>query len=248
MIPTTSQVEKPALRALPEKRTERKNYLRTRRWVMGLSRFVFKRLAKVEMRGTENIPPDGAFLLTTNHMSRLDTPFLLLGTEREDVVAVVATNYQSVPLIKWFLDRTGAVWLDRDATDFAAIRDAIDYLKRGWIVGLAPEGTRSKVHALIEGKPGSAVLAERANAPILPVGITGTENLLSCWKKFKRPSITITFGKPYYLTKCDVGDRENWLVESTDEIMCRIGAILPESYRGFYKDHPRLKQLLEQAE
>jgi 1-acyl-sn-glycerol-3-phosphate acyltransferase len=137
------------------------------------------------------------------------------------------------------------VWMDRTTTDFAAMRDALNQLRQGAIVGIAPEGTRSReFRGLLEGKPGAALMASRASVPIVPVGIIGSEKINAHFLKLKRPPVTVRVGEAYMLPEIDQDDRQGWLARNTDEIMCRIAALLPAEYRGFYKDHPRLKELL----
>jgi 1-acyl-sn-glycerol-3-phosphate acyltransferase len=113
------------------------------------------------------------------------------------------------------------------------------------MVGIAPEGIRSRdSEGLLEGKQGAALLAARAAVPIVPVGIVGSDKVYSHWLKLRRPPITVRVGEPYTLPEFDMDDRQGWLSKYTDEIMCRIASLLPPDYRGFYKDHPRLQELL----
>lgn len=209
-------------------------------------RFLVRTLTKFYAIDQENLPGKGGVLLTTNHLSRLDTPLLLALTERTDLVAIVAKKYQQKPFFKWILSKVGTmVWMDRERTDFSALRDALDQLRSGAIVGIAPEGTRSsESKELLEGKPGAALLAARASVPIVPVGIVGSEKINEHWLRLQRPPITIRVGEPYSLPEMDRENRQAWLSRYTAEIMCRIAALLPPEYRGFYSDHPRLKELL----
>ena len=211
--------------------------------------FLLKKLTKFQVLGAELIPPKGGLLMTANHLSRLDVPFLMAITERTDLVAIVAKKYQKKPFFKWASEKIGViVWMDRQNIDFTAIRQVLNYLRSGNVVGIAPEGTRSSGSiGLLEGKEGSAVMASRASVPILPVGIFGTEKINDCWKKLRRPAITVRVGAPYSLPEFDQSDRQTWLSQSTDEIMCRIAVLLPPEYRGFYEEHPRLKQLLAEG-
>ena len=135
--------------------------------------------------------------------------------------------------------------MDRERTDFSAVRDALHQLHSGAIVGIAPEGTRSReFKGLLEGKQGAALLAARAGVPIVPVGIVGSEKINEHWLRLQRPPVTVRIGDPYTLPEMDRENRQAWLSRYTDEIMCRIAALLPPEYRGFYRDHPRLKELL----
>lgn len=214
--------------------------------LLPLIRFLVKKLTRFTVIHPEHIPEKGSVLLTTNHLSRLDTPLLLAITDRMDLVAIVAKKYQQKPLFRWVLGKIGnMVWMDRENTDFSAVRQALEYLRKGNIVGIAPEGTRSRQsQGLLEGKPGAALLAARAAVPIVPVGIIGSEHINKGLMKLRRPSVTVNVGEAYTLPEFDREDRQAWLIRSTDEIMCRIAALLPPEYRGFYADHPRLKELL----
>jgi 1-acyl-sn-glycerol-3-phosphate acyltransferase len=118
------------------------------------------------------------------------------------------------------------------------------------ILVIAPEGTRSRTGALIEARPGVSYLATKLGRPIVPVGITGTEdkNLLDHLKKLRRSHITVTAGEPFILPPLPRENRDEVLKQYTDEIMCHIAALLPELYRGVYGDHPRLKELLHEAQ
>jgi len=101
---------------------------------------------------------------------------------------------------------------------------------------------------LIEGKPGTALLALRTGVPIVPVAITGTEDSVHQLRSFKRPYITVEYGKPIYPPALDRTNREGQLDQLTTEVMCQIAAMLPEKYHGFYRGHPRLLQILAEKQ
>jgi 1-acyl-sn-glycerol-3-phosphate acyltransferase len=208
--------------------------------------FLIKKLTKFQVVNAELIPPEGGFLMTSNHLSRLDTPLLMAMTDRTDLVAIVAKKYEKKPFFKWILEKIGTIiWMDREKIDFTALREVLSVLRKGKVVGIAPEGTRSHGGVgLLEGKQGAAVIAAQASVPILPVGIIGSDKIYAHWMKLHRPPVILRAGKPYTLPEMDPSDRQAWLSENSDEIMCRIAALLPPEYRGFYANHPRLKELL----
>ena len=111
---------------------------------------------------------------------------------------------------------------------------------------IAPEGTRSRVGSLIEGKPGVSYLAAKLQRPIVPIGLAGTEDsgILKNLRHLRKTPIVINVGRGFSLPPLKSNGREAALREDTDEIMCRIASLLPERYRGVYSSHPRLKQLL----
>lgn len=206
--------------------------------------FLLKQLTQTEFIGVENIPPEGGVLIACNHMSRLDIPVLFITPNRPEITALVTTKYLKYPLLRWFIVTAEGIWLDRDTADFSAFRKAVEALKQGKALGIAPEGTRSQTAKLIEGKPGTALLALRTGVPIVPVAIVGTEDGMSKLLRLKRPRITAEYGKPIIPPKLDRSNREGQLQNLTDEVMCRIAAMMPQKYHGFYAEHPRLKELL----
>jgi 1-acyl-sn-glycerol-3-phosphate acyltransferase len=206
--------------------------------------FLMKQLTQTEFIGVENIPPEGGVLIACNHMSRLDIPVLFITPNRPEITALVTTKYLKYPLLRWFIVTAEGIWLDRDTADFSAFRKAVEALKQGKALGIAPEGTRSQTAKLIEGKPGTALLALRTGVPIVPVAIVGTEDGMSKLLRLKRPRITAEYGKPIIPPKLDRSNREGQLQNLTDEVMCRIAVMMPQKYHGFYADHPRLKELL----
>jgi 1-acyl-sn-glycerol-3-phosphate acyltransferase len=111
---------------------------------------------------------------------------------------------------------------------------------------IAPEGTRSPTGALISGKAGAGYLASKSGLPVVPVAAVGTEDklVMAELKHFKRMQIHVRVGKPFQLPTLSGRNREAGLQGATDEIMCQIAVLLPESYRGVYKDHPRVQELL----
>lgn len=207
-------------------------------------KWLMKRLTKTTFIGVENIPLEGGVLIACNHMSRIDIPVLFLTPNRPEMTALVTTKYLKHPLLRWFIVTAEGIWLDRDTADFAAFRQAVEALRNGKALGIAPEGTRSQTAQLLEGKPGTSLLALRTGVPIVPVAISGTEDAVERLRHLKRPVLTAEYGKPIIPPMLDRSDREGQLDKLTTEIMCQIAAMLDEKYRGFYTDHPRLKEIL----
>lgn len=205
-------------------------------------------IAHVQYQGTEHIPLQGGLLVATNHMSWMDTLYLFVNPARLDITALVADKYKKVPVFNWILNIGGVIWLDRDKADFTAFRLAADALRSGVALGIAPEGTRSRNGQLQEGKSGIALLAYKAGVPIVPVGIAGTEDYFHSLLRLRKPRISLTFGPPFLPPPMDRNHRNESLKMLTDEIMCRIAILLPPKYWGYYKDHPRLIEMLANRE
>jgi 1-acyl-sn-glycerol-3-phosphate acyltransferase len=210
-----------------------------------LVRFGIKSLTISEFIGVENIPASGGVILATNHMSRIDIPLLFTIPVRPDITALVTDKYQNYAFFKWFTITAGGIWIDRTKADFTAFRLAADVINAGRALGIAPEGTRSEGE-LLEGKSGTVLLALKTGAPVLPVGISGTEACNSEWKRLRRPRLAVRVGRALNFAPLERATREAQLQEYTTEIMCQIAALLPEKYHGFYRGHPRLKEIMSQ--
>lgn len=206
-----------------------------------------KMIADIEVYGIERLPA-GNFIAAANHLGRLDTAALLCIIDREDIIMPVAEKYKSQPFFRILGEAVHAVWLNRFEADYSALREILERMQKGGLLVIAPEGTRSKTEALQEGKMGVAFLASKSSYPVLPVAVTGTEDrrVLENLKRFRRLKIIVRAGDLFYVQIPKGKGREEALRQATDEIMCRIAALLPEKNRGVYADHPRLKELLAQ--
>jgi len=185
-------------------------------------------------------------VIATNHIGIIDIALFHYQFDRFDMFIPVAEKWEKVGWIRFLGKNLNFLFVDRYNADLKAMRKMIGLMETGNSLVIAPEGTRSRTGALIEGKPGVAFLAARSGFPVIPVAITGTEDkvLLNNIKHFRKSKIVLTVGLPFTLPPIPKADREAALQRYTDEIMCQIAAILPERYRGVYAGHPRLKALL----
>ena len=117
------------------------------------------------------------------------------------------------------------------------MKQAKDILDNGIILGMFPEGKRSRNGKLTMGKSGSAVIASRANVPLLPVGITGTDKIKGMNWLWRRPEIVINIGKPFKLPFVDGRLNKSQIKLLTSQLMGEIAALLPPEYQGVYKEH-----------
>lgn len=215
-----------------------------RQRIMKILHYLADRLVNLKIVGAENVQDGTPYLVATSHISRLDLPFLMLSTHRQDVFGIVAKEYEKAPFFGWFLNQLGVIWISRGEYDLEAFREATDRLKMGWIVGIAPEGTRSKTRQLLKGKPGASLLAIRNQVQVIPAAVLGTTEVIQSILRLKKAQVEVRFGKPFMLPQAsDEGTDKTRLQEATDEIMCRIALLLPEDRRGFYANHPRLLEL-----
>ncbi len=210
-------------------------------------RFVLWLISDVEIIGLENIPETKTFAIASNHIGKLDIGLVFAGLEQTEFILPLAEKYRKNPFTRFIGYMMGVIWLDRFNTDFKAIREMMTRIKKGGVLVIAPEGTRSKTGSLQEGKPGVAFLAAKAGLSIVPVAIYGTEDkkVVDNLKHLRRSHFKMIGGKSFVLPQLKSMSREEQIKVHTDEIMCHIAALLPEEKRGFYKDHPRLTELLK---
>jgi len=218
-----------------------------RNFIRWLIRLIFNLFARVEVRGYENLPQEGSFVITTNHLGIGDVPIAFYALDRWDMFVMIGEKWQNVSLFRWVGKYFNFVFIDRFNSDIKTLRRVISLMQENNILVIAPEGTRSRTGSLIEAKPGASYLATKLNRPIVPVGIIGTEDqaLLSNLKKLRRSHIIVTAGPVFTLPPLPRENRDEALKQYTDDIMCHIAALLPEKYRGVYANHPRLKELLQ---
>jgi 1-acyl-sn-glycerol-3-phosphate acyltransferase len=193
------------------------------------------------------LPKDSSFVIATNHLGCVDVPIAFYAIDRWDMFVLIAEKWGKIGLVRWVGKYFNFIFIDRFNPDIKALRKVISLMEENNILVIAPEGTRSRTGALIEAKPGVSYLATKLDRPIVPVAITGTEdkNVFGNLKRLRRSHITLTAGTPFTLPPLPRENRDEVLKRYTDEIMCRIAALLPEQYRGVYADHPRLKELLQ---
>jgi 1-acyl-sn-glycerol-3-phosphate acyltransferase len=214
------------------------------RWIFNAA---FALLTKRELHGFDNLPPHGPYILAANHLSYFDLPLLYGLVGGPHVTGWAAEKYQHHPLFNPLVRLGGGTFIRRGEVDRKALDFAVDWLKRGNVFGMAPEGTRSKTGMLARGKTGAAYLANLAGAAIVPFAITGTEALWQTLIRLRRPRLTVRVGIPFRLPLLSQAERAADLRRHTDEIMCRIAALLPPAYRGVYANHPRLQELLSET-
>jgi len=137
----------------------------------------------------------------------------------------------------WLFNLWGAIPLRRGEGDVQAFRRALQALEDGNIVALAPEGTRSGTGVLRGAQPGTAMLALRSGAPILPMAFFGHEQLWHNLKRLRRTDFHVAIGRS--LRVRPVSGRVTGEVRQAiaDEIMGQVARLLPERYRGAYAAH-----------
>jgi 1-acyl-sn-glycerol-3-phosphate acyltransferase len=203
----------------------------------------FRPLLKIcfswKVEGGENVPLTGPLVLVANHVHVVDPIFLVFALPRWITFVAKEELFRSLFLRLW-LRWAGSLPLQRDGK----VRDkqrilegARKALEEGLILGMFPEGARSHDGKLRKGKPGSAVIASKADVPVLPVGIIGTDKVHGISWLWKRPRIVVRIGKPFKLPPTNHKISKSQMQLLTTQLMKEIAALLPPEYQGAYEKH-----------
>lgn len=159
-------------------------------------RIFLKLFLPIHVIGVDNIPSKGAFILAGNHLSYLDPVVFGAFCFRSLCYLAKAELFKN-PFFGWLLRKVNAFPLKRNASDVSAIKEALRHLNAGKGIILFPEGTRSDDARVKKGLGGVGFLSRKANVPIVPAFIKGTDKALPKKAKFvKRYPITVVYGKP----------------------------------------------------
>lgn len=180
----------------------------------------FKTFYKVEIIGSENIPKTGPVILCCNHISNLDPPLLGSFVNDREIHYMAKAELFEKPILKSLLPKIHAFPVKRGLTDKQALRTAINLLKEGKVLGIFPEGTRSKTGELRKGLSGVGFFALRSDAVVVPCAIIGP------YKRFKR--LKLVYGKPIDMTNYR---KERISAEEMTAIIMQEIANLIEQYK-----------------
>jgi 1-acyl-sn-glycerol-3-phosphate acyltransferase len=193
---------------------------------------------RVVVEGGEHVPTEPGVILASNHLSIVDPPLLSVIVARlvgRRVRYMAKAEALDAPVMGVVLRAYGGFGVRRGRPDREAYRMAQAVLAAGDWLGVAPEGTRSRTGTLGEPKAGVALLALRSGAPILPVGLAGTERTWPVGARLPRfgTTVTVRFGPPYRPSAAEPTEERRGAREaSSEELMRRIAELLPPPYRG----------------
>ncbi len=190
------------------------------------------------LEGFERLPPTGPAILAPNHVSFLDSAFIMLQVPR-NISFVGKAEYMDSWKTKYLFPMMGMIPIDRGGGERsqAALDTAERVLRRGELFGIFPEGTRSRDGYLYKGRTGAARLALQVGCPIFPVGVVGTREIQPPDAKFPkfRRECTIRIGRPINVARYAArGDDHIMLRQITDELMFEIRELTGQEYRNEY--------------
>jgi 1-acyl-sn-glycerol-3-phosphate acyltransferase len=195
-------------------------------------------LWKFDLEGFEHLPPTGPAILAANHISFLDSMFMMMLVQR-NISFVGKAEYMDSWKTKYLFPAMGMIPIDRGGgkKSLLALEVAEDVLNRGELFGIFPEGTRSRDGFLYKGRTGVARLAMKVGCPIYPVGVIGTDKIQPPDAKFPKlhRECTIKIGRPIKMERYrDRSDHRLALRQITDELMYEIRELTGQEYRNTY--------------
>jgi 1-acyl-sn-glycerol-3-phosphate acyltransferase len=193
-----------------------------------------RRCYQVDVRGLAHLPERGPMVLAANHRSFMDSIFLAVVTPRP-ITFIAKAEYWESWRTAWMFRATGQIPLRRDSARRAheAMVSAGRVLAGQGVIGMYPEGTRSRDGGLHPGNTGAARLAQASGAPIVPVGLIGTEAVQAPDEPLPhlfRP-VSVRFGSPHHLaTANEPRRRKAELRGATDRLMHAIAELSGQEY------------------
>jgi 1-acyl-sn-glycerol-3-phosphate acyltransferase len=190
---------------------------------------------RIDMVPLAQIPKSGPLILVTNHISSLEVPLLFAHLQPRPVTGFAKIETWDDPFMGWLFDLWGAIPIRRGEADMDALRKGFAALEQGYILAVAPEGTRSRHGRLLRAHPGVAMIALRSGVTILPIAHWGAESFGQNLKRLKRTDFHVRVGQPFRLQVEGKVTRQV-RQQVADEIMLQIAALMPEEYRGEYRE------------
>jgi 1-acyl-sn-glycerol-3-phosphate acyltransferase len=198
-------------------------------------RLAYWLLLRLKLEGIDRVPAEGPVILMINHINFLD-PFVVVASVPRPTTAMSKIENFSIPVFGWIFRLYGAIPVRRGEADRRALKQALDTLKAGTMLLIAPEGTRSPDRMLQPAHSGLAYIAHRSQATIVPVAITGTPGFAHNIKRLRRTPVNIKLGNPFHLRTASRRLERQTMTAMTTEAMYQLAALLPPEHRGVYAD------------
>jgi 1-acyl-sn-glycerol-3-phosphate acyltransferase len=210
-------------------------------WLFPFCNVGFKTTLKLfsdyKVEGQENIPESGPMLVAPNHLSNLDPAIVAAALPRPPVFLAKQELFK-FRLGAMLMRAYGAYPVDRNRANLRTLNWINgQLLSEHRIAMVFPEGTRSKTGGLLRGHPGLAHVAISTGVPVVPIALTGSENLQNVLKVVKpTATLRLKIGKPFVVAESEVRLSRKRAADVTKEVMVRIAKLLPEDKRGDYFD------------
>jgi 1-acyl-sn-glycerol-3-phosphate acyltransferase len=142
-------------------------------------------MCRIDKSDLHKIPPKGPLIIYSNHTGSIEVPILFTQLLPRPITGLAKIETWENWFLSWVFNLWGAIPIRRGEADMLAIRRSLEALQQGYLLGIAPEGTRNKTGALIRANPGIVMLALHSGAALLPMGNWGGENFLKNIKRLR---------------------------------------------------------------
>jgi 1-acyl-sn-glycerol-3-phosphate acyltransferase len=188
---------------------------------------------RIKVEGAAHVPPAGGCIITCNHTYGPDFIALGFAMPRQIYYMAKMEIFAWNPLLAKFFANAGVFPVKRGQGDLSAFHTAVGITQGGKVLGMFPEGTRSRTGQLMRGKTGAARIAMSAQRPVVPVVVINAPQVFKrCWRPGPRAEVTVRFGPP--IQPQGSPDDPVAVRECTDQIMRGMAALLPVELQGDY--------------
>lgn len=192
-------------------------------------------LCRIHSPDLDKVPLRGPLIAYSNHTGQIEVAVMFGHLQPRPLTGWAKMEAWDNAFFRWLFDLWGLIPVRRGEADTSALRKAVDALNKGYIFGIAPEGTRNISGRLKRAHPGAVMLALRSGAPLLPVAHWGGENFLRNLARLKRTDFHIRVGELLCLKVDGVRMTREIRQQIVDEMMFRLAELLPPEYRGEYE-------------
>ena len=194
-------------------------------------------MCRVDSKELAKVQQTGPLITYTNHTGMVEAPLFYTHLQpRKKLTAIAKIETWDNWFLNWVFTLWGIIPIHRGEADMVAMRKALEVLEKGYILGISPEGTRSREGKLLRAHGGIAMLALHSGAPLQPMAHWGGENFGKNVKHFKRTDFTVRVGPVFHLDARGERVTKEVRQQMADEMMYQLARLLPETYRGEYAD------------
>ena len=206
-------------------------------WLINFIIRVYTRITcRIDAPDLKKVPWQGPLIAISNHTGQIEVPLIFAHLQPRRVTGWAKIESWDNKFLNWVFTVWGMIPVRRGEADMHALKAAIRALENGYILGVAPEGTRNYNGILKRGLPGAVTLALHTGAPVIPIAHWGGENFMKNLKRFKRTDFHIRVGKPFRVETGRIKVTGEIRQQIVDDMMYELAKLLPEEYRGAYSD------------
>ena len=206
-------------------------------WLINFIIRVYTRVTcRLDMPDFQKVPMHGPLIAISNHTGQIEVPLIFAHLQPRKLTGWAKVESWDNKFLNWVFGVWGMIPVRRGEADMHALKAALRALEKGLIFGITPEGTRNYNGILRRGLPGAVTIALHTGAPILPIAHWGGEIFMKNLKHLKRTDFHIRLGEPFKINTQGIKVTSEIRQQIVDEMMYRLAKLLPEEYRGEYRD------------